>query len=147
MDLCHRGYKEQYPPSPDRGSAFSPPPPPRQTLTASPIPHQAQAEAIGNKDNSIKQPFEIPLRFRRSAAASGLGCVVGWTHGFALFSGKRDVTALSSRLRPGGPITAHVSRCRALPIAVFSNTDEADETAPCQRKLRKKLDLKHFAGY
>lgn len=67
MNLHHQSHKEQSPLSPDQGSAFSliPPPPPcaYPTLTAALTPTMPCTEAIGNKDNYIKQPFEIPLGF------------------------------------------------------------------------------------
>ncbi len=102
MDPIHQGHKEQSPLSPEQGSAFSlipPPPPPapctHPTLITALTSTMRFAEAKGNKDNYIKQPFEIPLGFG-CAGPSGLGDVGGLMHCFSSVNGRNDITMLRS---------------------------------------------------
>lgn len=67
------------------------------TLTAALTGTMPSTEAIGNKDNYIKQPFEIPLGFGWLVRfGSGLGDEGGLMHCLALCNGQDDITSLRS---------------------------------------------------
>lgn len=97
MDLRHQGHKEQSPLSSELGSAFSLIPPPpciHSALTAALIPAMPSTEAIGNNDNCIKEPFEIPLGF--GWFVLGLEDVGGMMYHFVSCNGQGDITLLRS---------------------------------------------------
>lgn len=97
MDLRHQGHKEQSPLSSEQGSAFSLIPPPpciHLALTAALIPAMPSTEAIGNNDNCIKEPFEIPLGF--GWFVLGLEDVGGMMHDFVSGNRQGDITSFRS---------------------------------------------------